>query len=441
MYRDLKRLYWWPGMKKDIAEFVAKCQNCQQVKYEHQRLAGKFDSIWVVVDRLRASVIDFGGHWDKFLPLLKDAQDKVRSSQAKLLAAQSRQKKYADHKVRDMTFQIGEKFLLKVSPMKGVIRFGKKGKLSPRYIGPFEILECVGPVAYRLALPPNLSGYEEESIAILDRDVWNLTTKDIKSVKVQWKHHLVEEATWETEKDMQDKYPQLFVESDAKAGLFPLEWGHYGGMGPVVAAQSRFKSPRTSGKDPKREELNFLGGFKLIFENVHWDSNCGLLNGTGVTLRHNNWDRMSRTDIHIGMGVTIRHTNLERVSRTSTLTVWLVVCNTQKTIRMRGLVVKRQGTTPQVPTKGVLEEDPKTVPKSANKAVTHDGDSPPMGQPTPRGGGFGSRLQNQAAVLHPRRTSTVCRPTHGPWVGISWVGALFSFKFLSRGLRGYSRIS
>ncbi|WMV33367.1 hypothetical protein MTR67_026752 [Solanum verrucosum] len=90
--------------------------------------------------------------------LVKDAQEKVRRIQAKRLAAQSRHKKYADHKVRDMAFQTSGNVLLKVSPMKRVMRFGKKGKLSPRYVGPFEILECVRPVVYRMALPPNLSG-------------------------------------------------------------------------------------------------------------------------------------------------------------------------------------------------------------------------------------------------------------------------------------------
>ncbi|WMV50466.1 hypothetical protein MTR67_043851 [Solanum verrucosum] len=100
---------------------------------------------------LRASVIDFGG-----VDLVRDAHDKVRSIQAKLVVAQSRQKRYVDHKVRDITFQTGENVLLKVSPMKGVMRFDKKGKFSPGYIGPFEVLDRVGLVAYRLALPPTL---------------------------------------------------------------------------------------------------------------------------------------------------------------------------------------------------------------------------------------------------------------------------------------------
>ena len=82
----------------------------------------------------------------------------MKCIQEKLLAAQSRQKEYADRKVRDLDFMEGEQVLLKVSPMKGVMRFGKRGKLSPRYIGPFEVLKRVGEVAYELALPPGLSG-------------------------------------------------------------------------------------------------------------------------------------------------------------------------------------------------------------------------------------------------------------------------------------------
>ncbi|XP_055830940.1 uncharacterized protein LOC129899971 [Solanum dulcamara] len=144
-----------------------------------------------------------------------------------------------------MTFEAGEQALLKVSPIKKVMRFGKKGKLSPRYISSFEILDYVGPVAYKLSLPPSLSGvrlvfhvsmlkeyhgygdyiiiwdsvlldkelqYEKEPVVIPDFDVQKLRTKEINMVKVQWKYHSVEKATWKTEKYMRDKYPQLFDE-------------------------------------------------------------------------------------------------------------------------------------------------------------------------------------------------------------------------------------
>ena len=165
----------------------------------HPQIDGQSErTIKVLEDMLRACVIEFGGHWDNFLPLaefsynnsyhssidmapfeafygrrcrspigwfdafevrpwgtdlLRDSLEKVKSIQEKLLAAQSRQKEYADRKVRDMEFMEGEQVLLKVSPMKGVMRFGKRGKLSPRYIGPFEVLKRVGEVAYELALP------------------------------------------------------------------------------------------------------------------------------------------------------------------------------------------------------------------------------------------------------------------------------------------------
>ena len=140
----------------------------------------------------------------------------------------------------------GEQVFLKVSPMKGVMQFCKRGKLSPRYIGPFEVLKRVGEVAYELALPPVLSGvhpvfhvsmlkryhgdgkyiihwdsvlldenlsYEEEPVAILDREVRKLRSKEIASKKVQWKNRSVEESTWENEADIQERYPHLFTDS------------------------------------------------------------------------------------------------------------------------------------------------------------------------------------------------------------------------------------
>ncbi|XP_069152940.1 uncharacterized protein [Solanum lycopersicum] len=89
--------------------------------------------------------------------LLRDAMEKVRMIQNRLLTAQSRQKSYADRRVRALVFMEGDHVWIRVSPMKGVMRFGKKGKSSPRFIVPFEILSRVGEVAYKLSLPPSLS--------------------------------------------------------------------------------------------------------------------------------------------------------------------------------------------------------------------------------------------------------------------------------------------
>ena len=83
--------------------------------------------------------------------------DKIKEIRNKLKAAQDRQKSYADNRRKDLEFDVGDWVFLKLSPWKGVVRFGKRGKLSPRYIGPFKITERVGPVAYRLALPMELS--------------------------------------------------------------------------------------------------------------------------------------------------------------------------------------------------------------------------------------------------------------------------------------------
>ncbi|XP_019250905.1 PREDICTED: uncharacterized protein LOC109229808 [Nicotiana attenuata] len=172
-----------------------------------------------------------------------EALEKVQLIRERLKAAQSRQKSYSDKRHRELEFMVGDKVFLKVSPMKGVMRFGKKGKLSPRFIGPYEILEKKGNVAYKLALPVESSSvhpvfhvsmlrkyihdeshvitadtieikegltYEEVPIEILDRQVRKLRTKDIASVKVLWSNHDSKEATWEVEEDMRKNYPYLF---------------------------------------------------------------------------------------------------------------------------------------------------------------------------------------------------------------------------------------
>uniref|UniRef100_A0A1S4D076 Tf2-1-like SH3-like domain-containing protein n=1 Tax=Nicotiana tabacum TaxID=4097 RepID=A0A1S4D076_TOBAC len=169
--------------------------------------------------------------------------DKVQLIRQRFLIAQSRQKSYADKRRSDLVFTIRDKVFLRVSPMKGVMRFGKRGKMSPRFIGPYEILDRMGAVAYILALPPELSfihpifhvlmlrkcisdssrvlespaipldeklSYEEEPITIVDRQVRKLRSKEILFVKVLWRNHIVEEAMWEVEDAMRVKYPHLF---------------------------------------------------------------------------------------------------------------------------------------------------------------------------------------------------------------------------------------
>ncbi|KAA3461164.1 Retrotransposable element Tf2 [Gossypium australe] len=312
MYNNLKKLYWWPGMKRDISEFVTKCLICQQVKAKHpsgllqpvmvpewkwNRITMDFvtglpmtpkmkNVVWVIVDRLtklthfipvrtdysldklaelyiaeivrlhgvpmsiisnrdprftsrfwkklqealgtklnfstafhsqtdgqserviqvledmlRCCVLEFKGSWEKYLPLVEFAYnnsyqssiqmapyealygckcqipldwtelsekqihrvDLVRETEEKvkvicdsLKSTSDRQKSYADLKRKEIEFQVGDKVFLKVSPWKKVLRFGKKGKLSPRFIGPYEIIERIGPLAYRLTLPAEL---------------------------------------------------------------------------------------------------------------------------------------------------------------------------------------------------------------------------------------------------------------------------------------------
>ncbi|KAK1610111.1 hypothetical protein QYE76_033784, partial [Lolium multiflorum] len=380
MYMDLKELFWWNNMKREIAQYVAECHTCQRVKAEHQSPAGKLqplpipewkweeigmdfitglpmtnkkkDMIWVIVDRLtksahflavnqqdkgeklidlyikeivskhgvpkkivsdrgsvftsafwkqlhealgskldystayhpqtggqtertnqiledmlRACALDFGGSWEDHLPLaefsynnsyqssikmapfealygrkcrspicwyeagaskefnpdyVKEKQQIIDIIRDRLKIAQSRQKSYADQKRRTWEPRVGDMVYLKVSPMKGLQRFGVKGKLSPRYIGPFKILSQNRGLAFELDLPGRLAQvhnvfhvsqlrkclktpdepvsheelelqpdltYIEKPAKILEESWKQLRNKAIKYCKIQWKHH------------------------------------------------------------------------------------------------------------------------------------------------------------------------------------------------------------------------------------------------------------
>ncbi|WMV08602.1 hypothetical protein MTR67_001987 [Solanum verrucosum] len=133
---------------------------------------------------------------------LYGAPDQVRVIQDRLRTAQSRHQIYADQRRRPLRFSIGDRVFLRVSPMKGVMRFGRRGKLSPRYIGPFEVLRTVG--EYDAVELDDRLTFVEEPFAILARDVRRLCSRAISVVKVRWRHRPVEEATWETEQEMRE---------------------------------------------------------------------------------------------------------------------------------------------------------------------------------------------------------------------------------------------
>ncbi|GJR38365.1 putative reverse transcriptase domain-containing protein [Tanacetum coccineum] len=246
--------------------------------------------IQTLEDMLRACVIDFGGNWDVHLPLaefsynnsyhssircapfealygrkcrspvlwaeigessligpelVQKTTDKVVLIKEKLKAVRDRQTSYADNTRKSLEFEVGDRVLLKVSPWKGLIHFGTKGKLAPRYVGPFEILERISLVAYRLRLPKELSSvhdifhvsnlkkcladanllvpldeikidktlpFVEEPVDIMDREVKSLKHSKISLVKVCWNSKRGPEFTWEYEDHIKSKYPQLFVD-------------------------------------------------------------------------------------------------------------------------------------------------------------------------------------------------------------------------------------
>jgi hypothetical protein len=175
--------------------------------------------------------------------ILQEAKKQVRMVRENLRVEQSRQKSYADHRRRDLSFEVGDFVYLKVSPIRGLHRFKVRGKLAPWFIGPFKILKKRGEVAYQLELPPQLSdmhdvfhvyqlkkclhvpkeqlpmedldakedlSYQEYPIKILETFERVTRKKKIKVCKVQWSHHTEEEATWEREEELQAEFPNIF---------------------------------------------------------------------------------------------------------------------------------------------------------------------------------------------------------------------------------------
>nr|GEY73862.1 retrotransposon protein, putative, Ty3-gypsy subclass [Tanacetum cinerariifolium] len=283
MYQDLKKLYRWPNIKAEIATYVSKCLTCAKVKIEyHNRLSlnkalgtrldmstayhpetdGQSErTIQTLEDMLRACAALFEALYgrkcrspiwwaevgDRQLTgpeIIHETPEKIVQIKSRIQAACDRQKSYADVRRKRLEFQVGDKVMLKVSPWKGVIRFGKQGKLNPRYIRPFKISARVGTVAYQLELPEQLSrvhstfhvsklkkcmadeplaippdeihvddklNFIKEPVEIMDREVKRLKHSRIPIVKVRWNSKRGPEFTWEREDQMQKKYPHLFL--------------------------------------------------------------------------------------------------------------------------------------------------------------------------------------------------------------------------------------
>nr|AAM01169.1 Putative retroelement [Oryza sativa Japonica Group] len=250
----------------------------------------------ILEDMLRACVLDFGGSWDKNLPyaefsynnsyqaslqmspnealygrkcrtpllwdqtgerqvfgtdILREAEEKVKIIQERLRVAQSCQKSYADNRRRDLVFEEGDYVYLRVTPLRGVHRFQTKGKLAPRFVGPFKIVSRRGEVAYQLELPPSMAGihdvfhvsqlkkclrvpteeadpdcielqedltYVEKPVRILEVSERKTRNRVIRFCKVQWSNHSEEEATWEREDELKSAHPHLFSSSSESRG-------------------------------------------------------------------------------------------------------------------------------------------------------------------------------------------------------------------------------
>ncbi|GJR48588.1 putative reverse transcriptase domain-containing protein [Tanacetum coccineum] len=261
MYQDLKKLYWWPNMKAEIATYVSKCLTCAKVKAECQKPSGLLvqpvisvwklenitmdfvtklpktstgqDTIWVIVDRLTKFAHFLPMRENKSMEkltrqylkevvtshgvpvsIISDRDGRFTSqlwqSLQKALATHDRQKIYSDKRRKPLEFKVGDKVMSKLSPWKGVIRFDKREKLNPRYIGPFKCL-----FDEQLAIPldeiqiDDKLNFIEGPVEIMDWEVKHLKHSRILIVKVCWNSRRGPEFTWEREDQMKKKMSEL----------------------------------------------------------------------------------------------------------------------------------------------------------------------------------------------------------------------------------------
>ncbi|GJT07297.1 putative reverse transcriptase domain-containing protein [Tanacetum coccineum] len=252
MYQDLKQLYWWPNMKANIATYVSKCLTCSKFKAEHQKPSGllvqpeipewKWEKITMdFITKLQVGDAQLTGP-----AIVHETTEKIVQIKSRIQAARDRQKSYANIRRKPLEFQVGDRVMLKVSPWKGVVRFGKRGKLNSRYVGLFKVIKRVETVAYKLELPQKLSRvhdtfhvsnlkkcmsdeslvipleelhvddklhFVEEPVEVMDREIKQLKRSHVPIIKVRWNSKRGPEFTWEHEDQFKQKYLHLFTKT------------------------------------------------------------------------------------------------------------------------------------------------------------------------------------------------------------------------------------